>query len=198
MAQQINLYQAGLRPQRWTFATLLLLGAGVGLVLLLLFYTLTHRQTLSLREELARLQQQQDTISTQLETVAQQFPAKVLEAPLEQALALAQAELAAKRNTVQAATADISGNTGGFSAYLEGFARQRPHGLWLRSVLLTAGGTQIEITGSTLAPDLVPAYIQRLGDEAVFTDLQFRTPLALPGNLGSAAHRRCRQHHHHA
>lgn len=177
MAQQINLYQTGFRPQRWTFATLLFLGAGIGLVLLLLFYIVMHWQTASLRAEHARLQQQQDTISTQLEAVAQQFPAKTLDVALEQELVRAQAELAAKRSTVQAATADITGNIAGFSAYLEGLARQRPHGLWLRGVTLAAGGTRIEIIGSTLVPNLVPTYIQRLGDEEVFANLQFRTLL---------------------
>lgn len=175
MAQQINLYQAAFRPQRWTFATLLPLGAAAGLILLLLFYVLMRWQTVPLRAELARLQQQQATSTQRAGELSKQFTVKVKDTQLEQEIVRLQAELESKRKTVQASTTDVTGNIKGLSPYMEGLARQRPQGLWLSGVTLGAGGTSIDITGSTLAPELVPAYIQRLAGEAVFAGVQFRT-----------------------
>lgn len=186
MAQQINLYQTAFRPQRWTFATLLLLGAAAGAALLLLFYGFMQWQTTPLQAELARLQQQQASVTQQLAEVTQQFPVKVKDEQLEQEVARLQAELESKRRTLQASTTDVTGNINGLSPYMEGLARQRPLGLWLSGVVLGAGGTSIDITGSVLAPELVPTYIQNLAGEPAFAGVQFRT-LAMERPIADAA-----------
>lgn len=175
--QQINLYQAAFRPRRWTFATLLPLGGAAGLVLLLLFYALMRGQTVPLREELARLQQQQADTTRNMEELARQFPPKTKDVQLEAEVVRLQAALEPKRKTVQASSTDVTGNINGLSPYMEGLARQRPQGLWLTGMALSAGGASIELTGSTLTPGLVPAYIGRLADEKVFAGIQFRTLL---------------------
>ena len=175
LTQQINLYQATLRPQRWTFATQLLLGGVAGVAVLLLVYSFMHWQIVLLHKQLASLQQQQTTATQRIDEFNKQFPVKTKDESLEPTIARLQAEITAKRTTLQASSADVTGNIKGLSAYMEGLARQRPQGLWLNGVTLSAGGTHIAITGSTLVPGLVPAYIQRLAGEAVFAGVQFRT-----------------------
>lgn len=65
------------------------------------------------------------------------------------------------------------GNTGGFTDYLRGFARQAPDGLWLTGFTIGAGGSDMEIRGSMLNPAALPEYIRRLGAEKAFQGRSF-------------------------
>jgi hypothetical protein len=65
------------------------------------------------------------------------------------------------------------GNTGGFTDYLRGFARQAPEGLWLTGFTIGAGGNDMEIRGSMLNPAALPDYIRRLGAEKAFQGRSF-------------------------
>lgn len=65
------------------------------------------------------------------------------------------------------------GNSDGFSEFLRGFARQAPAGLWLTGFSLGAGGSDMEIRGSTYDEKIVPDYIRRLGAEKTFQGRQF-------------------------
>ena len=61
----------------------------------------------------------------------------------------------------------------GFSAHLEGLARQRVEGLWLTGLRLGAGGREVVIRGSALDAALVPLLVQRLGAEPAFAGMRF-------------------------
>jgi hypothetical protein len=76
------------------------------------------------------------------------------------------------------------GNTGGYAEYMRAFARQVVPGLWLTGFRVGGDAAQISLSGAVTDPELLPAYIQRLGREEVmrgrtFATLQMRQPKAV-------------------
>ncbi|MEI7456477.1 MAG: PilN domain-containing protein [Nitrosomonadales bacterium] len=68
-------------------------------------------------------------------------------------------------------------NTTGFSDYLRAFSRQVVPGLWLTGFKVSAA--EITLSGGALAPESVPAYIQKLSHESImhgksFSNLQIQ------------------------
>jgi len=64
---------------------------------------------------------------------------------------------------------------------MRAFARQVAQGLWLTGFRITGDAAQISLSGAVLAPELLPAYIQRLSKESAmrgktFTTLQMQQP----------------------
>ncbi len=64
-------------------------------------------------------------------------------------------------------------NLDGFSATLEGLARQHRKGISVEKIEMTESGTAFHMSGKVRHPMDVPAYIVRLGDEEVFEDMAF-------------------------
>ncbi|NNG14107.1 MAG: PilN domain-containing protein, partial [Gammaproteobacteria bacterium] len=83
-------------------------------------------------------------------------------------------ERKAKQFLIKALSGRSIGNDEGFSSYFEGMARQRPAGMWLRRFELEQGGDVIGIHGSSLQPELVPEFLQRLSEESSFDGSSFR------------------------
>jgi hypothetical protein len=67
------------------------------------------------------------------------------------------------------------GNTTGYSEYLRAFSRQVVPGLWLTGFKLTGDAAQISLRGGAVNPELVPVYIQKLGNESVMQGKTFAT-----------------------
>jgi len=65
------------------------------------------------------------------------------------------------------------GNADGFSAQLEGLARQKLDTLALHSFSLLEGGRYLEMSGSLTQADQLPRYLQSLRTEAAFTRSRF-------------------------
>jgi len=65
------------------------------------------------------------------------------------------------------------GNAGGFSAQLEGLARQKLDTLALHSFSLLNGGRYLEMSGSLTQAHQLPRYLQSLRTEPAFTNSRF-------------------------
>lgn len=62
----------------------------------------------------------------------------------------------------------------GFVAPLAALAEQHPpSGLWLNTIVLTEGGTDLRLKGTSQTQELLPEYLQRLSQNAVFQGRQF-------------------------
>lgn len=61
----------------------------------------------------------------------------------------------------------------GFSRYFEALARRMPPDAWLTGIHLEAQGEEIELAGSALAAEQVPALIEALGGEPAFNSRSF-------------------------
>ncbi len=80
----------------------------------------------------------------------------------------------------------VIGTTTGFAEHFRGLARQVPEGLWLTGFSLAAGGSDMEIRGSTLNAATVPEYIRRLGEEKAFQGKSFAAlSMTRPGVPGA-------------
>ena len=60
------------------------------------------------------------------------------------------------------------GESGGFSPHLRALSRQDIEGIWLTGINLRAATNHTRLSGLTLKPELVPAYIQVLTQEEAF------------------------------
>lgn len=62
----------------------------------------------------------------------------------------------------------------GFVAPLQALAQQHPQsGLWLEAISLSDGGQQIRLQGCSQDQELLPQYLQRLGQNSVFQGREF-------------------------
>lgn len=176
MKQQINLFQPIFRRQRRVFsARAMLHAAAVVAVGLMLVYGYARWQVSSLESDVARLSQQRDAARTRLLALEQKIPTRHKSELLQAEVERLEREVAGKRDIVAAFDSGALGNQSGFSAYLEGFARQRVEGLWLTGFRIAEGGKWLRIRGSTLAPERVPVLVQRLAAEPVFSGMRFST-----------------------
>jgi len=100
---------------------------------------------------------------------------------MEDELKQLEAQVAAQDAMLNLLKSGALGNTEGYSEYMRAFARQSINGLWLTAFDITGDGAQMSLSGAVLSPQLVPAYIQRLGKEKVmrgktFSTLQMQQP----------------------
>lgn len=56
----------------------------------------------------------------------------------------------------------------GYAHLLQAFSSKTMTGVWLTGIAIDDGGSDIEITGRSVAPELVPAYIKSLNTEKAF------------------------------
>lgn len=176
--QQINLYQPIFRAQRKVFSAVALLQVCIAVAVGLLFiYGYGRWQVAGLEQALTRLQAQQVVSIQRVEELSQRFAVRPKSAQLEAEVARLEAQAVAKQSLLQSFAGGVTGNITGFSPFLEGLAKQRMEGLWLTGIDISAGGSVLILTGSTLAPELVPGFLQQLSKEPAFTGTEFKTLL---------------------
>jgi uncharacterized protein involved in type VI secretion and phage assembly len=172
--QQINLYQPILRKQEKVFSAKTLLQGNLlvlGGLLLLSAYTLF--QTRQLQEQLAEATQQRNDRLQRLETLRMQYPQRVKDQSLQQQVEQLREQVQENQQLLSAVENYEDSPTSGFSAHLAGLARQDLRSLWLTRIMVR-GQRQLALEGSALAAQDVPALIQRLGTEPVFSGTAFQ------------------------
>lgn len=83
-------------------------------------------------------------------------------------------ELAAKRALLDYLEDGPFGESAGFSAYLDGLARQMVDGVWLNRIEVAGGGARMRLDGHAVEPARVPALIGALGETPAFAGRNFR------------------------
>ena len=174
MSQQINLYEARLRP-RHELATARNLGVCALLLLVLMtalaLWTRADADRKSEAAATARKQQgeEQEKLTALSKMMAERKVSPALTAEIE----VTKAMLAARKEVMAVLDSGKLGNSSGFSAFMSGFARQSQNDLWLTGFSVIQGGEEIEIRGRLLDPARLPAYVQRLSGEPVFRGRRF-------------------------
>lgn len=183
MSQQINLYEARLRPSHDP-ATWRNLGIA-SLVLLLAMTTLSLWAGAEARRQVEMADAAQRQVAdAQLrladlgKAIAQRRVSPALMAEVEGTKSL----LADRQEVLGVLGSGELGNTSGFSAVMTGFARQTQAGLWLTGFVLGAGGENVEIRGRLLDAAGLPAYVERLSTEPVFQGWRFAALEMRAGN----------------
>ena len=174
MSQQINLYEARLRPSR-DLLTGRRLGAVLGLLLVVIVAAGALARVAAERSEaeLRGVQAELTASQEKLAALTKMFSAGKVSAGLQAQIDQAKVPLAARQAAMALIDSGQLGNREGFSAILSGFSRQTSKDLWLTGFAVSQGGQEIEIRGRSLDPAGLPGYIQRLAAESAFKGRRF-------------------------
>ena len=166
MNQQINLYQPMFRKQKVMFSAVTMLQVSV--FFLLLFATLYVYQLMKLKpyeKQLESLGIDLTQLRAQVAVIESKKAGKGKSKLIENEIAKLSKELEQRERIMKVLSNKSFGNSTGFSAYLESFARKHVSGTWLTDVSIRQGGSSLGLKGKTLSSELVPVYIQQLADE---------------------------------
>jgi hypothetical protein len=188
MSQQINLFNPAFRRQREWFSASSLVKALAALVLVMVVvYGYQYRQVMLLDKQIktgaTSLAQEQ----ARLVKVAAEHAPRQRDAALEKRVADMEQQLTGEEAVLEVLQNGSLGNTQGYSGYMRAFARQTVNGLWLTEFGIKGAGKEMLLGGRTLRPELVPAYIQRLNQEAAtqgrdFAALEIQRPKVEPAS----------------
>lgn len=172
LKQQVNLYSFTPKASIWRqyspFPQ-----AGIGLLLVFILVTFfSWQDQQKLQQELHALTAQHGQMAQRLAQVKGLDNEGQLESLQTEVTALTSL-LAQRQSTLSGIKAEGVANGTGFSAYMQGLARQHFDGLWLTSIRLQQGGARIGLAGYAGEPDMVPRYIRRLGHEVAFAGTEF-------------------------
>ena len=176
MTQQINLYEARLRP-RFEPATARNLAISTVIALIavtaLAVYAAVSadQQAAVLAAVQAEVRAEQERMTALAKAVAERRVSPALAGDLVQSRTL----LEARQEVMDVLTSGKIGNVDGFSGILFGFARQAQADVWLTGFVIAGGGDEIEIRGRLLDAARLPAYVQRLSSEPAFQGRRFAT-----------------------
>lgn len=188
MSQQINLLNPAFRKKLELFTALMLVQALIVLTLIMAgAYAYQNRQVTLLAK-----QAQAGVISLEQERVrlvkvAAEYAPRQKNVALEKRVTELEQLLKGEEAVLEVLQSGSLGNTEGYSSYMRAFARQTVNGLWLTGFSIKGAGKDMAIGGRTLRSELVPAYIQRLNQEAVtqgraFAALEIQQPKVEPAN----------------
>jgi len=178
MSQQINLFNPEFLKQETHFTLVTMLqGLAAIFVGALILYGYALYQVRELDKQaaqvLVRLNAEQSALAGYSAGFSPQKNNELLQNELQQ-LEKKAGEIKSLTDTLR--EGQVS-NTTGFSDYLRAFSRQVVPGLWLTGFKVSAA--EITLSGGALAPESVPAYIQKLSHESImhgksFSNLQIQ------------------------
>jgi Tfp pilus assembly protein PilN len=172
MTQQINLFNPAFSKQEAHF-TLLPMLQGLALILLvsLLFYAYAAHQVSELDKQSVQSSKHLIAEQANLAGYTAGYSPQQANQLLQNELLQLEKKLAETSLFVESLKSGVTGNTTGYSEYMRAFSRQIMPGLWLTGFNMS--GEQISLTGGVIAPEHVPAYIQKLASEAVMQGKSF-------------------------
>jgi len=192
MSQQINLFNPIFMRQRKYFSLLTMLQA-LGLIVVgsLFFYGYAIYQVGELRKQSEESTKRYNAEEVRLARFTAEFSPQQASQALQEEVRRMEKQVADQADLVEIIKSGAVGNTAGYSEYMRAFSRQVVPGLWLTGFRVTGDATQISLSGKVLSPELLPAYILRLGRENImqgktFSTLQMQQPKA-DANQGDIA-----------
>lgn len=188
--QNINLYDPSLRAKReWLTATNAAAAIGACALAVTLAGGWAHRDLAQLRQPAADTHTALQAAQTELVELTQRAANAKPDARLQAELRAAQASLVQRQSAMELLQAGGLGHETGHAGALAAFARQSINGLWLTG--MTLDHQQVALRGRAMAPELIPAYVARLQQEAAlqgrsFQALQIERPLQAADTAASA------------
>jgi hypothetical protein len=166
MSQQINLFNPIFLKQKKAFSAVNMLDAlALLLVGVAVFYAYGSIETLNLDRQAVETARQYNLSKARLLDASVRYAPKKKDAVLEAEVNSLQAQLGARKATLNNLGIGVTINEASYAEYMRALARQSFAGLWLTGFRVGKGGAEIEIIGRALQPELVPSYIRRLGQE---------------------------------
>lgn len=174
MMQQVNLYTQELRPRREQLqvGTLMTLVALV-LVALIVTKAATHYQNGRLEAQVEALESQNRSLEQNIARLSETVRARQPAPEVQQALERVTATLMRRQRLLERVENLVLNNGGRFSPQMAALARQIPDDVWLTGIRLNGQQARVTIEGRARSGALVPAYLENLSDEPVFTGKTF-------------------------
>lgn len=174
MKQQINLYQDVLIEKKVAIQAVAMFKALIGCILILLTvsFFLTWQQG-KVDKDIKRLTLERAAVVVNLEVFKKQNPPRQKNILLTQSLKQKQGELAGRKPLLAYLDNFNLGQTIGFSSVIKGFAQYPLKGVWLTGIRLNYKEQKVLLAGSAIQPDLIPAYLQHLGEKNVLKNQTF-------------------------
>lgn len=190
MTQQINLYNPSFEKKEKPFSARTMSQAlGLIVVGLLTMQVYAAFEARSAERMATQLRSQG---SVQREQVAKlvKAGAPTRSKALEAEVIRLEAEVKARRTTLQALNTGALGNTEGFSEFLAAFGRQAMPGIWLTSITIAESGNALLVQGRALRAELMPAFLRALTNEPIMrgrrvTELKLSAKSATPAGKGA-------------
>ncbi len=184
MSQQINLFNPIFLKQKKYFSVIAMLQAllliAVGSAI---FYAYAAHQVKQLAKQSEETSRRYAAEQARLDTYKAQYSPEKTRQLLENQLKAAETRVFAQQEVINMLKSGAIGNTAGYSGYMRAFARQAVKGLWLTGFNITGDAAQLSMSGAVMSesPNLIPAYVQKLGRESVmhgksFASLQIQQP----------------------
>lgn len=193
MSQQINLFNPIFMKQRKYFTLLAMLQA-LGLIVAgsLCFYGYAAYQVAQLAKQSEEGAKLFNAEQARFARYTAEFSPLRANQLLQDEVRKSEKNLAEQTKLVATLKSGSVGNTTGYSQYMRAFARQAIQGLWLTGFKVTGDAAQISLSGGVVNPELLPAYIQRLGKEPAmrgksFSNLQMQQTKAEAAKEGKSA-----------
>lgn len=176
MSQQINLFNPVFLKQRKYFSLLTMLQAfGMIIAGSLLFYGYALYQVRLLNDQSVESTKRYNAEQAHLVRYAAEFSPQQVNQALQSEVQYLERQFTEQFELVETLKSGAVGNTSGYSGYMRAFSHQMVQGLWLTGFSMSGDGAQISLSGGVLSPELLPAYIQRLGQEPVMQGKSFAT-----------------------
>jgi len=176
MRQEVNLYQAGILPQKSHLSgtrTLLLLALVLCILAVISLYQ--QQRTAELRQRLKEAETTRQPLQKEVEDLRQRA-SQQSDQDLQRRIRKLEAEKKARRQLVDIISRTGSSEQKDFAPFLKALARQHLPHLWLTRFRIDLGGTPtLRLTGRTTVSEQIPEYLFRLSREEVFSGFSFRT-----------------------
>ena len=176
MSQQINLFNPIFMKQRKYFSLLAMLQA-LGMIIAgsLIFYGYAIYQVDWLNRQSQENTKRYNAEQLRLASYMAEFSPQQSNQLLQDEVQRLAKQTAEQKEIIETLKSGAVGNTIGYSEYMRAFSRQVVQGLWLTGFKVTGDAAQISLSGGVLNPELLPAYIQRLGKERIMQGKTFST-----------------------
>ena len=175
MKQQINLYQPIFRKQQIIFSAQTIAWLALGLLLLLVVWSLLISQRVgALERQLDNQRAAEQRVMAQITELGQDQPDESDRIALEQEIERLNQRRTDLRQSLAAMHQRQPVADSRLHERYDALARQRPAGLWLTELRLDEQHGDIAMRGRALAARLLPAYLDALSSEPLISGTGFR------------------------
>lgn len=174
MTQTVNLYVQELRPHKERLqagGALALLGLAVAMVLVI--GGLLRFQNGEARDRLSALQQQNEKLEQTVAELSATVESRQPDPAVMEALERINHTISRRQRLLARVESLVLQGGEGFSSSMAALARRIPEGVWLTGIRLEASEGTVGFEGQARTADLVPVYLERLGQEPVFAGRTF-------------------------
>jgi len=175
VSQQINLYQPIFRKEKIIFSAQTIVWLTLGLIVLLIAWSLLIGQRInSLEAELERQQDAEQRAIGQLSELQSSMPSDQPDAALQAQVERLRERRDGLRESLTALERRMPATEVNLLGRLDALASKVPEGLWLSSILMADQGQTLTVGGNALEARLVPGWLNELSRIEQFSGMGFR------------------------